>query len=94
MLIVCLFSHMTSITGILVNDFCHSGANERQWPGRLSCTGCPNNFWAGDRPSFLHGVFLYCSKDRESFSQLTDLPCHAADTTFFIDLSIALWVMG
>ena len=60
MLVVRLFGHMTSITSIRVsNDFCHSGANERRWAGRLSCTGCPNNFWAGDRSSFLHGVFLY-----------------------------------
>ena len=63
---------------------CHSGENARLCAGRVSCIGCPYNFWAGERPSFREGVFRYCSSARVNLFSSRDLPFHA-------DLTIFLW---
>ncbi len=70
-------------------DCCHSGANDLRWAGRWPCTGWPSSFWAGESPSFREGVFLYCSSDRESMFQLMERPVHAAEMSFFMDLTVA-----
>ena len=62
---------------------CHSAA------GRVSCIGRPNNFWAGDNPSFLEGVLQYCRRARARWFWLIARPVHAALSNFFIDFTVA-----
>ncbi len=57
--------------------------------GDWSCTGCPNNFCAGESPSLLQEVFRYWSSARNCWFQLIPRPVQAADISFFIDLTVA-----
>ena len=51
--------------------------------------GCPNSFWAGDRPSFREGVSLYWSSARVSLSSSRHLPVHGALIRFFMGFTVA-----
>ena len=66
---------------------CHSGAKEWRWVGRVSCTGWPNNFCAGDNPSFRQGVLRYCNNALESLFRSTVRSVQEAEISFFIDLT-------
>ena len=54
---------------------CHSEANELLCAGKVSWIRCWYYFWAGDSPSFLEGVFLYCKKALYSLFGSRNLPC-------------------
>ena len=48
-----------------------------------------NSFWAGDRPSFHEGVFLYWSSAQASLSSSRHLPVHDALISVFMGFTVA-----
>lgn len=68
---------------------CHPGKKAHLWAGRVSCIGCPYNFWAGERPPLRDGVFRYCSSARVSLFSSRCLPCHADRIIIFMDFTVA-----
>ena len=71
------------------SEVCHSARNDLLWAGNVSCIGCPNNFCAGDRPSFWHGVFRYCRRAFVILSWQIFRPFHAIAMIFFIAFMVA-----
>ena len=47
------------------------------------------SFCAGDKPSFLDGVFLYCRRVLHNFSSFIPLPFQATLIILFMDLTAA-----